>query len=145
MGHQLLPSVSFGHCLNLSAAICFGRSCILRPVRGVPRDRAVDRQRFLAGHSVWSVLPGSVLGRLHRRFFERAGVCGHAIMVLWGRQVMLEIPTFAFLLWSAYFFVRYLDSARPRDLYLVIVFVVGAACTKQPAIFIALVYLLTLY
>ena len=58
---------------------------------------------------------------------------------------MLEIPTFAFLLWSAYFFVRYLDSARPRDLYLVIVFVVGAACTKQPAIFIALVYLLTLY
>jgi len=67
------------------------------------------------------------------------------IMALWGRQVMLEIPTFAFLLWSAYFFFQYLDSRRPRDLYWVIVFVVGAACTKQPAIFVAPVYLLTLY
>src|SRR5271165_27230 len=70
---------------------------------------------------------------------------GMPIMALWGRQVMLEIPTFAFLLWSAYFFFRYLDSGRPRDLYLVMVLVVGAACTKQPAIFIALPYLLTLY
>src|SRR5271165_680421 len=70
---------------------------------------------------------------------------GTPIMALWGRQVMLEIPTFAFLLWSAYFFFRYLDSGRPWNLYLVIVFVLGAACTKQPAVFIAPVYLLTLY
>src|SRR5271157_3073615 len=70
---------------------------------------------------------------------------GTPIMALWGRQVMLEIPTFAFLLWSAFFFFRYLDSGRPRDLYLVIIFVLGAACTKQPAIFILPVYLLTLY
>src|SRR5208283_5589538 len=70
---------------------------------------------------------------------------GTPIMALWGRQVMLEIPTFAFLLWSCYFFFQYLDSGRPRDLYLVIIFVIGAACTKQPAIFIAPVYVLTLY
>ncbi len=70
---------------------------------------------------------------------------GTPVMVLWGRQVMLEIPTFAFLLWSAYFFFRYLDSTSPRDLYLTVVLVLGAAYTKQPAVFILLAYLLTLY
>ena len=43
---------------------------------------------------------------------------GTPVMTLWGRQVMLEIPTFAFLLWSCYFFFRYLDSGKPRNLYL---------------------------
>jgi 4-amino-4-deoxy-L-arabinose transferase-like glycosyltransferase len=70
---------------------------------------------------------------------------GTPAMVLWGRQVMLEIPTFAFLLWSAYFFFLYLDSNRPRFLYFVVLFVLAAAYTKQPAVFIVLPYLLTLY
>src|SRR5271165_242720 len=66
-------------------------------------------------------------------------------VALWGRQVMLEVPTFAFLLWSAYFFFRYLDSNRPRYLYFAVLAVLGAAYTKQPAVFIVLPYLLTLY
>ena len=70
---------------------------------------------------------------------------GTPIMALWGRQVMLEVPTFAFLLWSACFFFRYLDSNRPRDLYLVVALVLGAAYTKQPAVFIVPAYLVTLY
>src|SRR5271157_1577838 len=65
-------------------------------------------------------------------------------MALWGRQVMLEIPAIAFLVWSAYFFFRYSDSERPRDLYLVAAFVVAGAYTKQTIIFIVPVYLLTL-
>jgi 4-amino-4-deoxy-L-arabinose transferase-like glycosyltransferase len=70
---------------------------------------------------------------------------GTPVMALWGRQVMLEIPTFAFLLWSAYFFFLYLDSGKPRDLYLAAILVMAAAYTKQPAVFILLPYLLTLY
>ena len=70
---------------------------------------------------------------------------GAPVMALWGRTVMLEIPTFAFLLWSAYFFLRYLDSTKPRYLYLTVLLVLGAAYTKQPAVFILLAYLLTLY
>ncbi len=70
---------------------------------------------------------------------------GTPIMALWGRQVMLEIPTFAFLLWGAYFFSRYLDSGKPRDLYMATALVLGAAYTKQPAIFIVPAYLFTLY
>ncbi len=70
---------------------------------------------------------------------------GTPVMVLWGRQVMLEIPAFAFLLWSSYFFFLYLDSGRPRNLYLVVLLVLGAAYTKQPTVFITLAYALVLY
>src|SRR5271165_4190647 len=70
---------------------------------------------------------------------------GTPVMALWGRQVMLEIPTFAFLLWSCYFFFLYLDSSKPRNLYLTVLLVLAAANTKQPAIFILPAYLLTLY
>ena len=70
---------------------------------------------------------------------------GTPVMALWGRQVMLEIPTFAFLLWSAYFFFRYLDLARAGDLYLTALLLLGAAYTKQTAVFILPSCLLTLY
>ncbi len=70
---------------------------------------------------------------------------GTPVMALWGRQVMLEIPTFAFLLWSSYFFFLYLDSGKPRNLYFTALLVLAAADTKQPAIFILPAYLLTLY
>ena len=58
---------------------------------------------------------------------------------------MLEIPTFAFLLWSSYCFFRYLESRKPRDLYLTVILVLAAAYTKQPAVFILPSYLLTLF
>src|SRR5208337_2244365 len=70
---------------------------------------------------------------------------GTPVMALWGRQVMLEIPTFAFLLWSCYFFFLYLDSGKPRNLYLTVLLVLAAANTKQPAVFILPAYLVTLY
>jgi 4-amino-4-deoxy-L-arabinose transferase-like glycosyltransferase len=65
-------------------------------------------------------------------------------MALWGRQVMLEIPAISFLVWSAYFFFRYLDSARPRDLHTATALVIIGLYTKQTIIFIVPVYLLTL-
>jgi Dolichyl-phosphate-mannose-protein mannosyltransferase len=70
---------------------------------------------------------------------------GSPAIGLWGRQVMLEIPTFAFLIWTSYFFFRYLDSEKPRDLYLVTGLVLATIYTKQTVIFIVPVYLLTLY
>ena len=89
---------------------------------------------------------------LARRWLSRIAALATALLfastpaiALWGRQVMLEVPTFAFLLWSAYFFFLYLDSNRPRYLYFAVLAVLGAAYTKQPAVFIVLPYLLTLY
>jgi 4-amino-4-deoxy-L-arabinose transferase-like glycosyltransferase len=89
---------------------------------------------------------------LARRWMDRVAALatallfiGTPVMALWGRQVMLEIPTFAFLLWSCYFFFVYLDSNKPRYLLLVILLVLAAADTKQPAVFILPAFLLTLY
>jgi 4-amino-4-deoxy-L-arabinose transferase-like glycosyltransferase len=69
---------------------------------------------------------------------------GAPSVAFWGRQVMLEIPTFAFLIWSCYFFFRYLDTGKPRDLYLVLAFVLAAIYTKQTVVFVVAAYLLTL-
>jgi hypothetical protein len=70
---------------------------------------------------------------------------GTPSMALWGRQVMLEIPTFASLIWSCYFFSRYLNTRRPRHLYLTIALLVVAIYTKQTVVFTLAAYLLTLY
>ena len=70
---------------------------------------------------------------------------GTPSMTFWGRQVMLEIPTFASLIWSCYFFSRYLDNRKPRDLYLALAFVLAAVYTKQTVVFVVPAYLLTLY
>src|SRR5271169_3069224 len=78
-------------------------------------------------------LLGAALGTyfLVRRWVGRPAALSAAllfiatpIMALWGRQVMLEIPAFAFLIWSCHFFFRYLDDLKSRDLYLAVVFVV---------------------
>jgi 4-amino-4-deoxy-L-arabinose transferase-like glycosyltransferase len=65
-------------------------------------------------------------------------------MALWGRQVMLEIPAAAFLLWSAYFFVEYLETDTPRRLYLAVAFLLAGAYTKQTVTFILPCYGLTI-
>ena len=70
---------------------------------------------------------------------------GLPAIAFWGRQVMLEIPAFAFLIWGAYFFFRYLDSVKARDLYLMTGLLLAAAYTKQSIVFVVPVYPLTLY
>src|SRR5271157_1303663 len=89
---------------------------------------------------------------LTRRWVGRVAAFASALlfvgtpgMALWGRQVMLEIPTFAFLLWCSFFFFRYLDSGRSRDLNLAVAFLVAGIYTKQTVIFIVPAYLLTLF
>ena len=89
---------------------------------------------------------------LTRRWLGRAAAFSIALlfigtpaMALWGRQVMLEIPAFSFLIWGSYFFFRYIRVSKARDLYLVAGLLLAAIYTKQSTIFIAPVYLLTLY
>ncbi len=70
---------------------------------------------------------------------------GTPAMALWGRQVMLEVPAFSFLIWGSYFFFLYISTSRARDLYLAAGLILAAIYTKQSTIFVAPVYLLTLY
>jgi hypothetical protein len=62
----------------------------------------------------------------------------------WGRQVMLEIPSFTLLVWSAVFFMRHQREGRIVWLYLAAALAVLAAYTKLTAIFILLVYFIVL-
>jgi 4-amino-4-deoxy-L-arabinose transferase-like glycosyltransferase len=55
----------------------------------------------------------------------------------WGRQVMLDIPAYATLVTSVYFFVRYLEQNHRRDIYLTALFVLAAIYTKLGSAFIA--------
>lgn len=58
---------------------------------------------------------------------------------LWGRQVMLELPAYAFLLWAVWAFLRYLDvdGRRPGWLYLALLLFGAALYTKQSVMFVA--------
>jgi Dolichyl-phosphate-mannose-protein mannosyltransferase len=61
---------------------------------------------------------------------------GSPEVALWGRQVMLEIPACAFLIWSAVVFLRYLDQGKTRMLYSSVLLLVAGAYTKQTVLFI---------
>jgi hypothetical protein len=67
-------------------------------------------------------------------------------VAFWGRQVMLEIPAFAFLIWSACVLFAILDraeTAAPRSswlYYVLALLLIGAVYTKQTVAFILPVY-----
>ncbi|MCX4028125.1 glycosyltransferase family 39 protein [Endozoicomonas sp. SM1973] len=76
---------------------------------------------------------------------------GVALMIIaspeiayWGRQIMLEIPAFAFLVWSSYFLVRYTREQRISYLYLSIALLVLGIYTKLSIAFVCLPYLIAL-
>jgi hypothetical protein len=62
----------------------------------------------------------------------------------WGRQVMLDIPTYAWLILSTLFFLRYLDNGKGRELYLATLLLICALYTKQTVIYMIAVYAFTI-
>jgi hypothetical protein len=80
---------------------------------------------------------------LARRCFSPARSFAAALLFIglhevayWGRQVMLEIPVYAWLVWAALMYLRYLDTRRPRFLYGLALLALGALYTKQTAAFL---------
>jgi hypothetical protein len=80
---------------------------------------------------------------LCRRWIDRAPALAAALLfigahevALWGRQVMLEIPACAFLVWSAVFCFHYLDRGKPVWVYGLALALAGGAYTKQTVLFI---------
>jgi 4-amino-4-deoxy-L-arabinose transferase-like glycosyltransferase len=59
------------------------------------------------------------------------------IVLLWSRQVMMELPSLAFLLLATSFFLYYQASRQTRDLYLATLLMLAAVYTRQTAIFAA--------
>ena len=58
-------------------------------------------------------------------------------VLLWSRQVMMEVPTLAFLMLAAAMLLRYQAIGGQRRLYIAVALVVAAVYTKQTAIFAA--------
>ena len=65
-------------------------------------------------------------------------------IALWGRQVMTEVPAYAFLVWSLVAFVEHRRSGRIGWLYLSAALLVLAMNTKLTVGFVGLVYLAVL-
>jgi hypothetical protein len=58
----------------------------------------------------------------------------------WGRQVMLDVPSLAFLVWSAVFFQRHLEQNRAPSLYIAAALLILAMYTKISAGFLGIAY-----
>ena len=71
-------------------------------------------------------------------------LAGAPDVAYWGRQVMLEIPALAFLVWSAVFVLRGMRDERPVWLYLGVAFAVLAMYVKITSAFILVVYAIVL-
>lgn len=88
---------------------------------------------------------------LSRRWLDRPGSLGVALtlsgapeVALWGRQVMLEIPSFAFLIWSVCFLFRYLDTGNWKSFTRGMALFVCALYVKLSVLFMAPVIVLGL-
>lgn len=66
---------------------------------------------------------------------------GASQITFWGRQVMLEIPAYAFLIWSVHYFLRYLSTEKTLYLHISSLLFVLALYTKLNLIFMAPVFL----
>ncbi len=81
---------------------------------------------------------------VYRRWFGRPASLAGAVLLmaapivtLWGRQVMLELPCFALLIWSVWWLFRYVDHGRRGALYAAAFVFLCALYTKQTVAFMA--------
>ena len=65
-------------------------------------------------------------------------------IAMWGRQVMLDIPSCAFQVWSVWCILRYVDTERTHWLYGAALCFVAAVYVKIPAVFLAVVLITAL-
>jgi hypothetical protein len=85
---------------------------------------------------------------LAKRWLPWSGALAAALLMaaapevaFWGRQVMLDIPCMAFVIWSVYWFFRFFDTGRWRSYYFGLFLLTCALYTKMNAVFLAPVIL----
>ncbi len=62
-------------------------------------------------------------------------VIGAPKMTFWGRQAMLEVPAYAFLIWSAVFLLKYIDTGKRTLIYASSFLFVCSLYSKLSAVF----------
>jgi hypothetical protein len=80
--------------------------------------------------------------RLSRNWLDCPQALATALLVIgapqvcfWGRQIMLDIPAYAFLIWAGVFHIRFLKGGPARDLWLAVLLAVASVYTKFNAVF----------
>lgn len=80
--------------------------------------------------------------RLSRHWLDAPPALAVALLLLgapevafWGRQIMLDVPAYALLVWAAEFLVRHLKSGQRWTLFAAVICVAAATYTKYNAIF----------
>jgi 4-amino-4-deoxy-L-arabinose transferase-like glycosyltransferase len=80
--------------------------------------------------------------RLSRNWLDPPGALAAALLLIaapelayWARQVMLDIPAYAFLVWAAALLVRYLRSRQKWTLFAAVICAAAAIYTKYNAVF----------
>jgi hypothetical protein len=104
----------------------------------------VSEAAALATELAFLLLLGWGAFRLSRHWLEPLPALVAALLLVgapevlyWGRQIMLDIPAYVFLVWSAEFLVRHLKKQSPWDLYAAVLCAVAAVYTKYNAVFFA--------
>lgn len=65
-------------------------------------------------------------------------------LLLWGRQVMLELPAFGLLLWASHLFLLFLEAERPRTFFFFLTLLLAALYVKINAGFLIPLFALML-
>ncbi|MCX7379863.1 MAG: glycosyltransferase family 39 protein, partial [Alphaproteobacteria bacterium] len=112
------------------------------------------------GYSIFGVSEATALGvealflvalglgayRLSRAWLSTPGACAAALLLIgspelmyWGRQIMLDVPAYAMLMWAAVYCRASLASRSTKDLLCAVVLTVLAVSTKYTAGFFLVV------
>ena len=93
--------------------------------------------------SLFTAVLGMASYGIVRTRFPRWSALGASLLVIggpetafWARQIMLDVPAYAALVTSVFFFVQYVRSEQPRNLYLCVAAILAAIYIKLTAAFI---------
>lgn len=105
----------------------------------------------LAGGALHYIACGVGGWRLARFWLDTQGALAFSLLMLvlpevafWGRQVMLEVPAFAFVVWSAVAFMMHWRENRRAGLYWAAALLVLGMYTKISVGYVSLVYVVML-
>ena len=102
----------------------------------------VSESAALIAEFVWFFVLAWGAFRLSRYWLDPASSLAVSLLLIagpqlfyWGQQIMLDIPAYALVVWSAYFTLAYLKSGQKRALILGTVFAVLAVWTKYNLVY----------
>lgn len=106
----------------------------------------VSESSALLAELIWFFILAYGAYRLSRRWLGPAGSLAVSLLLTagpqlfyWGQQIMLDIPAYALIVWSAHFTLGYLENGKRRTLAVAVILAVLAVWTKYNAAYFLVV------